>query len=100
STPPTSTLSLHAALPIYSLMAHATATQLRLVVSRRPLLRPRSAAHYWLCQHQCAGRNTAAEKRAGPRSSAARNSDHPLRLELHRSEEHTSELQSLRHLVC
>src|SRR5205814_8342885 len=76
--PEISTLSLHDALPIYRAGARRRGADPR----------PSAAVQY------LGARGGAALRGGGQRPSAAR-PVHPGR-----SEEHTSELQSLRHLVC
>src|SRR5205814_10003762 len=87
-----STLSLHDALPICG-RAHLSATVC-------PRARPRRTAKPTPLQYP--GRICAARRRRAEAGTERRRAVHtvwpgPL---VHRSEEHTSELQSLRHLVC
>src|SRR5205823_13235252 len=96
----TYTLSLHDALPIFNTI-HAT----RRTRSEKELAKELSRR---ICRHLCAdlcGRGFYhCDRRAEPgrdRPGAwARNRAHGRCCRSHRSEEHTSELQSLAYLVC
>src|SRR5205823_14329951 len=95
---PISTLSLHDALPIY-------------VCERRHPQRPRRDAADLAYRGGdrrasapelplCGARHDRAAPRAGVLGAAARCAERGLRPTRARSEEHTSELQSLAYLVC
>src|SRR5205814_9663019 len=93
----TYTLSLHDALPISRKLYHHSGCLPRAV--RIQPARSRKRFHHAERTGR-AGRAIPASGRTGTGALTNGNSVHNLHSTGHRSEEHTSELQSLRHLVC
>src|SRR5690606_42152650 len=100
SLPLSSTLTLHDALPILHQAANAPTTVAR--VSSLDTVQPSSTQCWWRRLYQSRSAPPIGARRSPPQGSHRAPVLRPAvgRVEVTRSEEHTSELQSRENLVC